>query len=815
MQAEGASAVTFLDALVPCTPDERDLVERLRHMRLRDAGQLVDLGPLDEATLRLVKRVLQTSPYDLMLEVPRGQHDVALLLGMYLQLGRLGARAGYSTGLDLQDAIVVIGYNKHLGERLRRLKLGTETLSQALIANRVRSDGTLASLDGIISPASAWPTGLFHLNTSLGWPRLGVAVGVVVIDRTSFRSPDTFDEALRWSYEHGASRVIVISELGDRPSDLTDERSWLYWPWSPGLRNSVRDELGTRPCGSTLSQNALTQTRARATAAVYSAPALERLRTKLLRDVAVARKISAPFPRSVGDAVRLLNMLMSTWGSIEEQNRWAVLEGRGDTAASLRRSLERAGQNDLTGSWQRFRETTWPDLRRGVLELYDLLAEFNPRFDMLLFLLDRRVTEQPETQLIVRTAGRAAASAVAAQLRTERPGMQARLDDGRLLVVAESQRLPWAVRSTTEIRLGVPSPWRRSSLYSGEAHEVVTVLDSSELRWLCASRAVAGRDWQQSLEIVEGRLNLPGAAAASQEQELTQVGPIAVDDRGRDVKDPSTHDLSVDTTVLFGQFQTALYRSERESAPDATSPALVRNVLLGPDGESYLLAADSLVDVLVGTSYRRCKVSELQVGMQLVVTRGENRRGVYDRVLGLLYETHDIATMNLLLEKFRQDVWAVYDRAGASWPEAAKQINQRGGSISTGITVKEWATGVRIGPEDPNDIKVVARIAGDHDLTRDDTWRRVGEVAKQFRRIHTELGRCLSAAIREAAQGREGDGLRKLREVANGLDLAEVLEEFEVLAVIGVEPVEPAAGRRVQTPRAGNERRPPLTKVDM
>lgn len=50
--------MSYLDVLVPPTPDPRDLVERLRKLGVRDAGQHVYLGPLDDATLHLIRLAL-------------------------------------------------------------------------------------------------------------------------------------------------------------------------------------------------------------------------------------------------------------------------------------------------------------------------------------------------------------------------------------------------------------------------------------------------------------------------------------------------------------------------------------------------------------------------------------------------------------------------------------------------------------------------------------------------------------------------------------------------------------------------------------
>ena len=187
--------MAYLDDLVPIAPDPSELFERLRRLRLTDDGRTVDLGPLDEATLNLVRRVVVTTNRDLSLEVPRGRQDLALLLGVYLQLVRRGARIRREFGAEAFDGpVVVVGRNTNMTDRLRRIRIGTENLSEALRAQRVRADGTVIDLHGLVTAAKAWHDGLFYLNTSLGWPSLdGIQPGIVIIDRTSFSSPAALD----------------------------------------------------------------------------------------------------------------------------------------------------------------------------------------------------------------------------------------------------------------------------------------------------------------------------------------------------------------------------------------------------------------------------------------------------------------------------------------------------------------------------------------------------------------------------------------------------------------------------------------------
>jgi len=233
-------------------------------MGIRDDGASVEPGPMDQATLNLIREVITTTDDNLSLELPRGRNDIAVLLGVFLQLMRQGAlykhqydREGFS------GAVAVIGLNTNLTERLRRIKVGPQTLSEGLCAQRVRADGKFADLRGTIREPSERTDWLLYLNTSLGWPALpGTEIGVAVIDRASFRNPETLDRALAWCQAHHAGRIIVINTLGD-PLPPGLGAGWIRWPWTPRLRTELFREVGDGPPSGPLSTNCLLSLRTR------------------------------------------------------------------------------------------------------------------------------------------------------------------------------------------------------------------------------------------------------------------------------------------------------------------------------------------------------------------------------------------------------------------------------------------------------------------------------------------------------------------------------------------------------------------------
>lgn len=792
--------MVYLDNLVPVDPDPSELLERLRRRRLTDDGQTVDLGPLDEATLSLVRRVITTTTRDLSLELPRGRHDISVLLGVYVQLMRLGASMRHAFGPEaFEGPVVVIGRNTNMTDRLHRIKIGAENLSDALRAQRIRADGTVIDLHGLVTVAKAWDDGLFYLNTSLGWPSLGrIQPGVVVIDRTSFSNPEALDRALAWSENHAARRIIVVNNLGDpRPNALESQR-WIRWSWTPGLRSDVLRELGRRPGCGPLSTNALLTVPARRIGvAEYRAPEMTRLRRACLRGVAAARRINQPFPKVIADTVQLVNMLNGLWGSTKAANEHSVHYARGVSTATLRRTIQGRGDDELRGPWSVFRDTDWPDLRRDALALADLFDEFNPRFEMLCELLNWARANRPGSRVVVRTHTRYAASALLAELSDARPDLDNLLSDGDpatalIAVVPYSYRLPWAVGPAVQLHPGVPAPWLRSALVSGESNEEVVVGDADEKRWLDAVIRVLDQEWTSVLGSAAGRLHLGQLPTPHLRSAHTVFGPVQADSRGDEDGQADTPASSIDISDLFTAYSVAVDGIESDDDPgyhaqDGGRPVAARPVTLEPGDSLYWVPSDARVETLVGTHYSSVQVTALTAGMSLLIPRGETREELYARLLQAAYRDADVLAVTILLRRFRAAVWTLHAQCG-TWEDVARGLRHRGSSVLTGQTCQNWATGAVIAPDDIMDIRRVAWLTDDSSLILNRTWERLGAVARELRRLHRGLGRILSGAIGEVASGRPGDNTRQLSDLCSGIDPTEILEEFEVRRIRSIGP---------------------------
>jgi len=241
----------------------------------------------------------------------------------------------------------------------------------------------------------------------------------------------------------------------------------------------------------------------------------------------------------------------------------------------------------------------------------ELLTEYNPRLDLLLSLLDWAETNRPGARVLVRTSTRSAAGALAVDLVAARPSLVDWLGDAdptlaQLQVLPYSDRGPWARSPVVEFHLGVPAPWRRSSLLSAEASEHIVAIDRHEEPWLRASMNAVIVDLRDTVAAAAQTLSLAGVPTG-QVQHLSPVyGPVRIDDRGDDDDELEVVTApALDLTGLFDDYCAAVSQVTGEDDPDNTTatsgrPTSARPITLEPDGALYWLPGTASAEVLIG-----------------------------------------------------------------------------------------------------------------------------------------------------------------------------------------------------------------------
>ncbi|QBI19631.1 hypothetical protein ER308_08750 [Egibacter rhizosphaerae] len=584
----------------------------------------------------------------------------------------------------------------------------------------------------------------------------------------------------------------MVSDLGDRETArVVDERCAVvsHWPvidelvaalWRSGGRERTRSPLTTSAL--------LDRDPGEVAYSDVHAPAFDRSMRQAITLLTDAHRVAEELPYPLQAARRTLNTLVQLASTAEAFNRSAALDHRARTLNSLRADVARTRSSDLGGMWHRYAATRWEGLRALILDLVDGLTADNPKFLALLSALEVSARRYPEHRLVVRVASEAAAAAVVDDL-LEYGEHELALGDQRLQIVPWTARLPWSERDTTEILPALPPRSRREALWSGEANRRIVLAYPWEVEALPglldaeADRASAALRRSFPLQGLDADAAPRAAAATPRRFDGIPPGP-----------EPAVTpvDLDVDLAGLTADL-AALERvaddpgdrdAPRPGGGASHAPVPGYAVELEPSGQVWLVPQDSAIERVAAMSYRRWHVEDLAPGDQVIVARGTGREDLFTRLVEEKHRDHDVQDLKVVIERWRRACRAVVADCDQHQPTIEARLRHAGCQVRTQLDA--WAHGRTIAPQHPEDIACIARLAGDEWLQRH--WRRVAEVARELRGLHQRIGRVISGAMREAADG-AGPNLRALAAELGG-DPSDVLDEFEVATVRRIEPRE-------------------------
>lgn len=787
----------------PQTPGATDggwgVVEGLDTLRITDDWERLQLGAVDRATLSMVLGWLRNAREDLVLEFPRGVSEFSTLIGVAAQLDRLGSERARKPE-PFTGPVIVIGRDTQVADRLARIRINGIALDQALHAFRLRHDGRLATLAGVVEHRHAkWGRAFVYLNTRIGWPVLPSSIrpGLIVIDKASMSDPELFDRAITWAIRANAHRLVVLTALGDASATTSlslRNRSVLTWPWYEDLLHQFTP--GGIAVRSHLTAANVTRSPVPAIGVVeVQAPAIDAHFRGVWIRLGAAARIDALAPRGVVAARRLVGSLTETASSLARYNGLAAMDARVATLASLRNELDR---DHLGGghAWALFAESEWPVLRHQAAQLYDLLADDNPKLFALAATIERLRMERGDASIVVRVPNLIAGYAVEEDLHD----LLGPTAIGNVRLLTYSRRLEWSVDPAIELHTAGPAPWRLPSLFSREADERLLLCYEHEVGR--GSRLVdTERRRQVDLAVAcASRLTVEIQIAPNVPTGIPVEAVVGMDLRPAPPGSPPR--LGVDTDLLFGQVTEEPLPIDD---PEATSPTEDRwmdsmvsatAINLEPDGARYWVRPDGQVETLVASRVVYTRVQDLRPGATIVVPRGGGREELFARLVVAAEGRADVASLQILLARWRAACWRAYEQAG-SWPAVERQMRALGASV-TAQSYRSWAQGTVIAPDDSRDIERMGHLADDAMVERE--FRRIAAIAQEVRRLHGRLGRVLSAALREAVAGSEaGPNVRALANLLGGIDAAELLEEFDLRQVRAVETTTMISGARIWT----------------
>ena len=706
--------MAWVDDLIPPGTEQLPILSRICSTQITDAGTLVYLGAVDQSCAGLAYQLLQTQPgTGLVVQFPRGRHELAVLLGCVVQLMRLARRVtsdAASTSFD--GPVVIIGTDTLVHERLARIRIANQPSHLALLAGRIRSDGRIVASDGELHENV--PDGLLYLNTRVGWPRLlrGLNAGVVIIDRSTFSSPSILDRALAWAHEHRARHVIVVAEIGDE-NTIEQTKSALdqqlcVWPWT-----------AVRPSST------------------YIEDTSARIRVAL----GIAARLQREFPPSLQTARRLFYGLIQLTGHVETYNLHASLDHRTSALSSLRHRIESERDPRVEAEWSTYYMSRWTDLRLDLLDLYRLIEQDNPKLLGVALAIEWLRDKHSTAPICIRVSSEAAGMALADDMEELVPEWP--IDGKSITWRSWSERLEWNADERFETLPASPPPSRAGLLWSVEASQQMLVLYDFEL-------ASVTRRVEHSNELSIERLNhccdrlglgsLPPLTASAKIDEVINFDPGSRERPGVD--------LDVDLDVMFFDPEDDTGASSEHSAAEV-DPATVIPIVLEPDGSRWLIRHDAQVETLKAQRVVYLPVDSVKPGMTVVVPQGDGREELFARLVTATHQSQDLQAFDVLFVRWRDACRTAYRDAG-SWEVLGQRMHAEG-CLVTSQSPRTWATGEVIGPEDPEDIRRIGKLAGDPLVERQ--YRRIDAAVRQVRSLHMRLGSLLNAAMTDAISG--------------------------------------------------------------
>ena len=770
--------MSWVDDLVPPSEDDFPILSRVCSAPITDAGTRVHLGAVDQSCAGLAYHVLRTQPATgLVIQFPRGRHELAVLLGCVVQLMRLARRVigdGVPTSFD--GPVVVVGMDTLVHERLARIRIANQPTQSGLLAGRIRSDGRIVDSEGTLHDNV--PDGLFYLNTRVGWPTLlgGLKAGVVIIDRSTFSSRAILDLALAWAGRHDSRHVIVVADIGDEGT-VAQTREALgqepsVWPWINEMIADCRATLGTPDGTSSLSANELRGTPRKAAVVRPSSADVEDVSARVRGALGRASQMRSELPPSLQTARRLFYGLIQLSGRLETFNLHAALDYRTSALSSLHRRIDSEREPRVDAAWHGYYLARWTDLRLELLELYRLIEQDNPKFLGVGLAIEWIRSRDNSAPICIRVPSEAAGMALAddmAELIPEWP-----IDGESISWLTWSKRQAWNAHDRFEILPASPPPSRAGLLWSAEASQQVFVMYGFELE--SVTRRVAESDELsiQRLRHTCNRLRIGDLPTLTPSPSIDEV--IEFDPAGPHAR--SLVDLEVDLDVMFFDPEDTTDSSSEYSGAEA-DPARVVPIVLEPDGSRWLVPHEAQVETLMATKVVYLPVDSVTPGMIVVVPRGEGREELFARLVTATHDAEEMQAFEVLFTRWRQACWKAYEASEGSWAGLGTLMQEEGSRV-TSQSPRTWAIGDVLGPADPEDIRRIGKIAGDPLVEKQ--YKRIDATVREVRSLHMKLGSLLSAAMADVVRG-GGPNLQALQQILGGIDPSELLDEFDLRVV--------------------------------
>jgi hypothetical protein len=200
-------------------------------------------------------------------------------------------------------------------------------------------------------------------------------------------------------------------------------------------------------------------------------------------------------------------------------------------------------------------------------------------------------------------------------------------------------------------------------------------------------------------------------------------------------------------------------------------------------------APDEIINVIVagssGHQIDKRYVRSLKPGNRVVAIPGQRRQSFYDLIISRVHRHPSIKLHLALIRRWQEDFVAAYKRwqqyGVRNLEELLSQMQERGSSLTSSFTLRQWLWGNTLCPDDPEDLYRLAEVL-DMDFVRS-YYRKISQAAKRLRGLHRVLSRRLNSWLEQQATGLIGKNDRDLIDSELGLTFSDFRNSLVILRV--------------------------------
>lgn len=205
-----------------------------------------------------------------------------------------------------------------------------------------------------------------------------------------------------------------------------------------------------------------------------------------------------------------------------------------------------------------------------------------------------------------------------------------------------------------------------------------------------------------------------------------------------------------------------------------------------------LFAADDTIQVIT-TGADGCQLEEryvraLRSGDRVLFIHGLKRQSLYELIILRVHRHPSIELHLALIRRWQDDFARAYRQQwrnkGLSLDDLLKQLQARGSSLTSPLTLRQWLRGQTLCPLDPEDLHRLADVLNMHFVHQ--YYRRIHHAAGRLAGLHRGLANRLNRWLEQQAAGIVSGELEEIFDEELGLSLQDFRDSLLILTVRAV-----------------------------